>query len=253
MGTDVLQDLGDVAGAGARCLLAWSVFRILLDRSACLPLPNLPRLRFSLPGGIAALGVAGALMSLRVDANAGRPPFSRRVSEPPWSRTSGFPPPHSLVRAGAPESARGGSRAPRPISHPAIHEATEATGPADGLPRLLFPSVTHRADRARKLRAAVEAHPAGKGRRDDSARSSLAGLGGLYELPEKKECVRRYTVRPGDTLWSIAAEVLETPAPARIARYWPRIHRLNRHLIGADPNLIMPGQVLELPDECDAG
>jgi nucleoid-associated protein YgaU len=59
----------------------------------------------------------------------------------------------------------------------------------------------------------------------------------------------RMEVKPGDSLWSIAAEVLETSDPARIARYWPRIHRSNRELIGANPNLIFPGQVLELPDE----
>jgi resuscitation-promoting factor RpfA len=66
---------------------------------------------------------------------------------------------------------------------------------------------------------------------------------------EPAKSVGRVVVKPGDSLWSIAAEVLGTSDPARIARYWPRIHRTNRELIGADPNLIFPGQVLELPDE----
>jgi nucleoid-associated protein YgaU len=56
-------------------------------------------------------------------------------------------------------------------------------------------------------------------------------------------------VLPGDTLWSIAAERLETGDMRRIARYWPRIHRANREEIGPNPNLIRPGQVLELPPE----
>ncbi|MGH2819885.1 MAG: LysM peptidoglycan-binding domain-containing protein [Actinomycetota bacterium] len=60
---------------------------------------------------------------------------------------------------------------------------------------------------------------------------------------------RAHHVRPGDTLWSIAHEVLETDDPARVARYWPKIHRANRSIIGADPSLILPGQVLELPPE----
>ena len=61
----------------------------------------------------------------------------------------------------------------------------------------------------------------------------------------------RHDVRAGDTLWSIAAEVLETEDIRRIARYWPKIHRHNRNVIGANPDLIYPGQVLDLPDECD--
>jgi resuscitation-promoting factor RpfA len=69
------------------------------------------------------------------------------------------------------------------------------------------------------------------------------------EVGEPAKSVRRVVVKPGDSLWAIAAEILETSDPARIARYWPRIHRSNRHVIGANPNLILPGQVLELPDE----
>lgn len=60
---------------------------------------------------------------------------------------------------------------------------------------------------------------------------------------------RRYTVRPGDTLWDISAEVLGTDEPSRIARYWPRVHRANRAAIGSNPHLLIPGTVLTLPDE----
>jgi nucleoid-associated protein YgaU len=59
----------------------------------------------------------------------------------------------------------------------------------------------------------------------------------------------RYTVRPGDSLWDIAEMKLGTTEARRIARYWPRIHRANRDVIGGDPNLIVPGQVLTLPPE----
>ena len=58
-----------------------------------------------------------------------------------------------------------------------------------------------------------------------------------------------YTVRPGDSLWDIAEMKLGTTEARRIARYWPRIHRANRDIIGGDPNLIVPGQVLTLPPE----
>lgn len=60
---------------------------------------------------------------------------------------------------------------------------------------------------------------------------------------------RRYTVRAGDTLWDIAAATLGSDDPRRIARYWPRIHRANRDVIGPDPDRIFPGQRLVLPGE----
>lgn len=58
-----------------------------------------------------------------------------------------------------------------------------------------------------------------------------------------------HAVLPGETLWSIAADRLHTQDVRRIARYWPRIHRANRDVLGSNPNLIHPGQVLELPPE----
>lgn len=62
---------------------------------------------------------------------------------------------------------------------------------------------------------------------------------------------RSHSVRTGETLWSIAAEALRTDDVRRIARYWPRIHRHNRNVVGRDPNVIFPGQILHLPLERD--
>ncbi|MFP5298779.1 MAG: LysM peptidoglycan-binding domain-containing protein [Actinomycetota bacterium] len=56
-------------------------------------------------------------------------------------------------------------------------------------------------------------------------------------------------VRPGDTLWDIAAESLGSADRARVARYWPRIHRANRAVIGPNPGFLVPGTVLFLPRE----
>jgi nucleoid-associated protein YgaU len=53
----------------------------------------------------------------------------------------------------------------------------------------------------------------------------------------------------GDNLWEIASRSLKTSDPARIARYWVRIYRRNRGVIGPNPNLVRPGQVLDLPNE----
>ncbi|WP_372594892.1 LysM peptidoglycan-binding domain-containing protein, partial [Actinotalea sp.] len=56
-------------------------------------------------------------------------------------------------------------------------------------------------------------------------------------------------VEPGDSLWSIAAEHLGTADPGWVAREWPRWYEANRATIGADPDLIRPGQVLHAPAE----
>lgn len=56
------------------------------------------------------------------------------------------------------------------------------------------------------------------------------------------------TVRRGDTLWHIAARHLGPGATeAEIAREWPRWHEANRDVIGADADLLLPGQQLRPP------
>jgi len=56
------------------------------------------------------------------------------------------------------------------------------------------------------------------------------------------------TVRRGDSLWTIARARLGPAAtPARVAREWPRWFAANRSVIGADPDLLRPGQVLRAP------
>lgn len=55
-------------------------------------------------------------------------------------------------------------------------------------------------------------------------------------------------VRRGDSLWSIVARHLGPEASdLDIARSWPRWHAVNRHLIGPDPDLLIPGQQLHPP------
>jgi resuscitation-promoting factor RpfA len=59
---------------------------------------------------------------------------------------------------------------------------------------------------------------------------------------------RTVLVQPGDTLWSIAADHLPAGAgPGRVARAWPRWFATNRAVVGADPDLIRPGEVLHAP------
>lgn len=60
-------------------------------------------------------------------------------------------------------------------------------------------------------------------------------------------------VRPGDCLWTIAAEHLPAGASdAEIARAWPAWYAANTETIGPDPGLLLPGQRLVVPDGTDA-
>jgi hypothetical protein len=58
-----------------------------------------------------------------------------------------------------------------------------------------------------------------------------------------------YTVEQGDTLWDIAASHLAPTerSLSKVARYWQRIYRANRQVVGGDPDLIHPGTRLEIP------
>lgn len=55
-------------------------------------------------------------------------------------------------------------------------------------------------------------------------------------------------VRPGDSLWAIAARHLGPQATdVQIAEAWPHWHAANRDLIGDNPDLLQPGQALRPP------
>jgi len=56
-------------------------------------------------------------------------------------------------------------------------------------------------------------------------------------------------VQRGDTLWSIAARHLGPDASdAEIARAWPAWFEVNRGVVGDDPDLLRPGQLLRAPE-----
>ncbi len=55
-----------------------------------------------------------------------------------------------------------------------------------------------------------------------------------------------YTVQRGDSLWRIA-QLHGATSDAAAAAAWPSWYELNRDVIGPDPDLIHPGQVLQVP------
>lgn len=78
----------------------------------------------------------------------------------------------------------------------------------------------------------------------------LAGL----PLPDRaegggpREPTVTVRVRPGDSLWTVAARALGAGASeADIASYWRRLQTLNAPTTGPDPDLVHPGQHLRLP------
>jgi resuscitation-promoting factor RpfA len=101
----------------------------------------------------------------------------------------------------------------------------------------------------------------GYGRRDQPE-SGAAALSGLA-LPDRVVGVpaglgvprtpapgtpHTVVVQAGDSLWSIAAALLPASADdGPICADWHRLYRANRDRIGADPDLILPGTVLEVP------
>jgi hypothetical protein len=73
--------------------------------------------------------------------------------------------------------------------------------------------------------------------------------------PERPLVEDVVVVRRGDSLWHVAARALGAGASdAEVAEAWPRWYAANRAVIGADPSVLEPGQVLRPParhDACD--
>ncbi len=54
----------------------------------------------------------------------------------------------------------------------------------------------------------------------------------------------------GDSLWSIAARHLPDDAPeSAVASAWPRWWATNHAVVGDDPDVLLPGQVLRVPQD----
>lgn len=124
--------------------------------------------------------------------------------------------------------------------------------------------VVRRADGVRLLLLATcgvvalagPASATGPGHHDDRPAIGAPALAGL-PLPDRATSEvsrapapssRSHRVRPGDSLWAIAEQRLgPTADTGDVVAYWHRIYSRNAAVIGPDPDLILPGQLLELP------
>ena len=232
---------------------------------------------------------ASAVPAPRRPGRSHLPPWSRTIGHPPprplapaggahpLQPEEGVPPPQPLDAQEIPVATEPATRnavgldgeAPPQPADPAPPtsggESLASHAPRPGRGERLFPRASGDPLRDR----AMLAHPAGKNAKEapptgdervspsspnpPTPPGSSSGNGAiLAEAVAAAGVARggeRYTVRPGDSLWDIAEMKLGTAEARRIARYWPRIHRANRAVIGGDPNLIVPGQVLTLPPE----
>lgn len=60
-------------------------------------------------------------------------------------------------------------------------------------------------------------------------------------------CAVTRVVRPGDSVWALAAQSVPSGDPARIDRATDRIYAANRSIIGPNPALVQPGMRLCVP------
>jgi len=234
---EAVQPLELVAALGAALgttyVAATAMVRIVKAMTgwvALLPRPALPVLTR------AALGLTASVAPVRSMATAHD---HRSIS--PRFETSELPlPPRSLVRAG--DISDRTATEPAIASHPAVHGSAHnySGGPllpraTGGKPRVPLPLQRNEDDAVRRgISDLRRAHRTALRRGPDGS-------------SERTLRFSHYAVLPGDTLWGIAGKVLRTDDMRAIARYWPRIHRENRDVIGPNPDLLRPGQVLSLP------
>lgn len=190
--------------------------------------------------GISVVGlptVAGAEPTPVVEPVAGQPPGApdtpslegmtlpelpetpQQPRTPPRAESEPTPAPAPAPQPDAPNAG-----APSPDAQP--HRRAVPSGPR-----------AHR-DPTPPATAGPEARDAARDHRDSGSRVADARSGA------------RVVVAPGDSLWSIARSRAAADATAaEIDRSWRRIWRANRDVIGADPDLIRPGQRIDVSKE----
>lgn len=139
----------------------------------------------------------------------------------------------------APGTAPGGAAPPGGVPSGTVTSAPTAPGPqgappgAPGAPG--YPGASGA--------PGAQGSPA-PGAEEEATASAPAGTGASHGT----RATSSHTVRPGESLWSITADLLHTTDRGAIASAWPTLWAANRVVVGRDPGLIRPGTVLQVPE-----
>jgi resuscitation-promoting factor RpfA len=98
-------------------------------------------------------------------------------------------------------------------------------------------------------------NPSGTLPSPDRPSAEQTGAGNqAQQAQQRQQQAGQHVVKRGDTLWDIAASQLPAGASAQeITNEWHRWYQANKDVIGEDPNLILPGQVLQAPPDSGGG
>ncbi len=104
--------------------------------------------------------------------------------------------------------------------------------------------------------ALAASHLAGAPDRVTTTTKTISGLplpdrpvGAIADRKRITQSATEVMVRPGDSLWSLAADQLPEHASAGdTTALWQAIYRTNADRLGPDPDRILPGTVLQLPN-----
>jgi hypothetical protein len=197
----------------------------------------------------APTGVAGAALPRPGTAQAGATgqpgPATPRTTAPSGaaSPSTTTPTPSGPYAAGPDATPSGGATAAPigpigpAISEPAISEPTTTRGGSTAADPVRTPGAD------RDVRSGQTPADGGDGG------SGAAAADSPRVEREARAPTNVHVVAPGDTLWDIAAGQLpaDRRSNAAIADQWQRIYAANRAVIGKDPDLILPGMRLVMP------
>lgn len=151
------------------------------------------------------------------------------------------------ARKGAQESPR--SESPADEASPDSSETPDGAGTPDGSEASDTP--VDPAQDSPDEPPAAGSTPSATGSTHPSAGDDEAAgdAGGDADAPPPRTVV----VQKGDTLWSLTDDALGPGPedPTLLAEAWPLLHEQNRDVIGEDPDLLVPGQVLTVPASLD--
>ncbi len=219
----------ELAAAAAWACLAWLTFVLVAVAAGAYPRGAVRDVAEHVLGVAVVGAAAGALVASPAVAADG--PFDRPAGSPPspGPRPAATAPPAAVSRPPTPA-------APTPPASAAAPTPAAPTSPAASV------------SPATPVSPAAPADPADTGRSRTPGSATLPAPARAAAPTASPPAGGSYVVRPGDTLWGIAARRLGPAAsPSLVAATWPRWYAANRPLLGPDPHRIRPGQRLVPP------